>query len=70
MLRSYSLLAIWVGIGVVGVRIGDGEGELMREEGKGGGRGGQTESVHLNWPRNIRVSVVVMRRVLFSREAR
>lgn len=34
------------------------------------GRGRQTESVHLNWPRNIRVSVVVMRRDLFRREVR
>jgi hypothetical protein len=37
-------------------------------EGEGGGEG--TESVHLNWPRNIRVSVVVTRRVLFRREVR
>ena len=30
----------------------------------------RTESVHLNWPRNNRVSVVVTRRVLFKREVR
>ncbi len=39
---------------------------------KGGGEkeGGGTESVHLNWPRNILVSVVVTRRVLFKSEVR
>ena len=29
-----------------------------------------TESVHLNWPKNMRVSVVVMRRVLLRREVK
>ncbi len=38
--------------------------------GGGEGRGEHTESVHLNWPRNIRVSVVVTRRVLLRREVR
>jgi hypothetical protein len=49
--------------GVVGGYCGGGVGG--RE-----GRGRRTESVHLNWPRNIRVSAVVMRRVLFRREVR
>jgi hypothetical protein len=49
------------------------------ENGKGGGGvchsydgrwGGYTASVHLNSPRNMRVSVVVMRSVLFRREVR
>jgi len=33
-------------------------------------RGERTESVHLNNPRNMRVSVVVTRRVLLRREVR
>jgi len=32
--------------------------------------GGSTESVHLNCPKNILVSVVVTRRFLFRREVR
>jgi len=32
--------------------------------------GRRTESVHLNWPRNILVSFVVTRRVLPRREVR
>lgn len=47
------------------------EGRGERGEGKRRGEERtRTESVHLNIPRNMRVSVVVMRRVLFSSEER
>ena len=41
---------------------------VRRMEGKENGR--NTESVHLNWPKNIRESVVWTRRLRFRREVR
>jgi hypothetical protein len=48
--------------GVNGLGEGGGDARRLVER--------RTESVHLNWPRNIRVSVVVTRKVLFRSEVR
>lgn len=65
MLRSCGGVNIWLDriCEVLGIGIGRGN----RDTGEGRG---PTESVHLNCPRNILVSEVVIRRVLFRRERR
>lgn len=64
ILRSWD----WGGGLAFFLRVGGVSGGLG--EGLWGEGGGLTESVHLKWPRNMRVSVVVTRRVLLRREVR